>query len=112
MPTRMPLASLVASMLSVLLISTGCAHAPAGARSAARDPAAARARELRDPAARAPDDADAPQFALVTGSLLPQPIGRNGVPLTISPVRVIEWRGSARQGSLSGLRFSDPAFRW
>jgi len=97
--------------LALVLISAGCAHVPAEQASAVRAPVVQEDGAL--PAVTLDgDEAAAPGRALVTGSRLPQRMGRNGIALTDSPVRIIYWRGALRQGDLRGLKYSDPAFHW
>jgi hypothetical protein len=65
------------------LALAGCAHAPAAdAGVPARDAVAP------EPDARS----EQPQRAFVTGSRLAQPVGRFGVPLSDSAVKVYYWR--------------------
>jgi hypothetical protein len=94
--------------LALVLVSAGCAHVPAEQGSAVRDPATGGPGAL--PEVTLDGDDPAPQErVLVTGSRLPQPMSRNGIPLTYSPVRIIQWRG---QQDIRTLRYSDPAFHW
>jgi hypothetical protein len=69
-----------------------CAHAPPAQRAAARDESAAEAG-ARD---------EQPARALVTGSRLPQPVGRFGVPLNFA-VTIYYWRGDPTRGALPGF---------
>jgi hypothetical protein len=95
--------------LALLLISAGCAHAPAGQRSALRDPAEGPGALPEVTLDGDEPEPDPRERVLVTGSRIPQPMSRNGIPLTYSPVRIIYWRG---QQDLRTLRYLDPAFHW
>jgi hypothetical protein len=79
MTPRMLLARhLVAASASALLAATGCAHAPAAQPGARQD--------RRD-------------RVLVTGSRIPRPVGRDGLPITDSPVRIYTLDELSRAGS-------------
>jgi hypothetical protein len=80
------------------LSAAACAHAPAAQRSEADAPTAAR-EEGR---------AEQPARALVTGSNLPQPIGRFGVPLGVSSVNIYYWRGDPTRATFPDLGRSLP----
>lgn len=101
--------ALEAGPLALLLVSAGCAHLPAEQGRAARAPAV-RADGALPAVSLDPDEAyDAGERVLVTGSRLPQPMTRNGIPLTYSNVRIIYWR---QQQDLRTLHLADPAFQW
>jgi hypothetical protein len=68
----------LAGSASALLAATGCAHAPAAQPSARQ--------ERRD-------------RVLVTGSRIPRPVGRDGLPITDSPVRIYTLDELSRAGS-------------
>lgn len=110
MSTRMPFARRVleAWPLALVLISAGCAHVHDGQLAPPPDPGLYGVGALPE-VSLDPDEAPAPERVLVTGSRLPQPMSRNGIPLSYSPVRIIYWRG---QQDLRALRYSDPAFHW
>jgi hypothetical protein len=68
MPSGNPLASLIRAVAAtVLLAATGCAHGPA-----------------MQPSARQ----DSSDRVLVTGSRIPRPLGRDGLPVTDAPIRI------------------------
>jgi hypothetical protein len=74
----MPLAGRLASALGVAAIGVaGCAHAPA--------PGAGARREQ-------------PYRVLVTGSRIPRPVGRDGLPVTDYPLRIYRRGDLVRSG--------------
>lgn len=72
------------------LAAAACAHAPAEPRAEAKPAATAEANGRPEPQPR----------AFFTGSNLAQPVGRFGVPLGPSPVKIYYWRGDPTRGAL------------
>ncbi len=88
----------LASLAALALAGLGCAHVPATPATAA-----------------APDAARAPARLVITGSRLPQPVNaQNGLPDTISPVRIYtrdQLLGTGQPGLGAALQSLDPSAR-
>jgi hypothetical protein len=87
------LAGIRATATAAALAAAACAHSPALRAGEGPGGATSDATTGREQPAR----------AFVTGSMIVQPVGRFGVPLSASPVKIYYWRGDPTRASFLDL---------